>query len=167
MTTSITICIARQVLTVHDCDLRVESFPVSTSSYGIGQEINSYKTPLGMHKVKQVIGCDQPIFTRFKARKAIEWFDECPSSDEDLILSRIIQLDGIVEGFNKGLSKDGICVDSHDRYIYIHGTNAEDSIGLPSSIGCIRMRNRDIIKLCDLINNDTLVDIVNNEVAND
>jgi Uncharacterized protein conserved in bacteria len=38
-------------------------------------------------------------------------------------------------------------VDTKSRYIYIHGTHAEDCIGSPASHGCIRMRNDDILEL--------------------
>ena len=62
---------------------------------------------------------------------------------EDLILSRILRLAGLEPGLNQGAG-----IDSYDRYIYIHGTNHEQHLGTPASHGCIRMANRDIIKLC-------------------
>jgi len=42
-------------------------------------------------------------------------------------------------------------VDTYQRYIYIHGTNDEDKIGTPASIGCIRMRNQDIVNLYRMV----------------
>jgi lipoprotein-anchoring transpeptidase ErfK/SrfK len=46
------------------------------------------------------------------------------------------------------------------RYIYIHGTPDEAALGSPASHGCIRMRNRDVIELCDRVRAGTRVEIV-------
>ena len=68
---------------------------------------------------------------------------------EDLVTSRILWLDGIdVENTN-----------TKERYIYIHGTNEEHLIGRPVSHGCIRMRNNDVIRLYQLEDVDTSVEI--------
>ena len=61
-------------------------------------------------------------------------------------------LTGLEEGFNRGGK-----VDSFKRYIYIHGTSEEGRLGTPSSHGCIRMKNKDIIELYDKIKLGTLV----------
>jgi len=61
-----------------------------------------------------------------------------------------------------GRNKGGY-VDSYQRYIYIHGTNHEDQIGTPASIGCIRMRNDDIVKLYRLIEIGTEVNILESD----
>ena len=61
-------------------------------------------------------------------------------------------LDGLELGKNKG---DGI--DSRNRYIYIHGTAEEGLIGKPASDGCIRMYNRDVLELYDLVEEQTQV----------
>ena len=45
------------------------------------------------------------------------------------------------------------------RYIYIHGTPDTEPLGCPSSIGCIRMANRDVVELFDLGPAGTVVDI--------
>ncbi len=37
------------------------------------------------------------------------------------------------------------------RYIYIHGTADTEVIGKPHSHGCIRMRNKDVIELFDMV----------------
>ncbi len=42
----------------------------------------------------------------------------------------------------------------------IHGTNAEDTIGLYSSKGCARMRNKDVEELFDLVVRSTPVEVV-------
>jgi len=37
------------------------------------------------------------------------------------------------------------------RYIYIHGSPDSVPMGKPGSIGCIRMRNHDIVDLFDRV----------------
>ena len=76
-------------------------------------------------------------------------------SDEDHVTSRILWLEGLEEGFNKGGN-----VDSFNRYIYIHGTPEEGLIGKKASHGCIRMFNHDVIELYDLVQEGTKVNIV-------
>jgi len=90
-----------------------------------------------------------PIGTVFKGRRPIAASVD-RSAEEDLITSRILWLDGLDE--NNANTKE--------RYIYIHGTNHEHSIGQPTSNGCIRMRNADVIRLFDLVEAGVLVEIV-------
>ena len=59
---------------------------------------------------------------------------------------------GLEPGFNEGGS-----VDTHDRYIYIHGTGDQGSIGRPDSHGCIHLGDADLILLFDLLPGGTLV----------
>jgi len=42
-------------------------------------------------------------------------------------------------------------IDSYDRSIYLHGTNQEQLLGEPASHGCIRLSNRDVMELYDLV----------------
>jgi lipoprotein-anchoring transpeptidase ErfK/SrfK len=82
-------------------------------------------------------------------------FSEIPADDADhrnLITSRILWLRGLEPGVNQGGD-----VDSHARYIYIHGTQREDMIGKPMSAGCVLMRNTDIIELYDEVRTGDLV----------
>ena len=55
-------------------------------------------------------------------------------------------LEGLEPGFNRGGN-----VDSHERYIYIHGTADQASIGRPASHGCIHLADADLIPLFDLL----------------
>ena len=64
----------------------------------------------------------------------------------DWILSRILWLSGRELGRNR-LGD----VDTMRRYIYIHGSPDTAEMGKPGSIGCIRMRNKDIAELFDLV----------------
>jgi lipoprotein-anchoring transpeptidase ErfK/SrfK len=45
------------------------------------------------------------------------------------------------------------------RYVYIHGSPDTTPMGCPGSIGCIRMRNADIVELFDLVPPYTAVNI--------
>ena len=98
------------------------------------------KTPLGRFRVAEKFGADAPVGTVFKSREPVGSQGEHPS-DDDLVLSRILWLDGL-EPHN---------ANTRDRFIYIHGTNHEHKIGEIASHGCIRMRNVDLIELFDLI----------------
>ena len=78
-------------------------------------------------------------------------FSELSSEEQtrNLITTRILWLRGLEPGYNLGTNAAGEVVDSHDRYIYIHGTNHENRIGTPFSGGCIEMNNLDVLRLYD------------------
>jgi hypothetical protein len=92
----------------------------------------------------------------FKARVPTgRHFSEIAGGESDhlnLITSRILWLRGLEPGVNQGGD-----VDTHDRYIYLHGTQREDVIGQPISAGCVLMRNIDIIELYDEVRTGDLV----------
>ena len=138
-----------QSLNLFRDDELVFAAPISTSRFGIGFEIGSRKTPTGRFRILEKIGGQAPIGTVFKGRRPVA----APvdrSAESDLITSRILWLDGLDE--NNANTKE--------RYIYIHGTNHAKSIGQPSSHGCIRMRDADVIQLFDLVELGALVEIV-------
>ena len=128
------------------------SFPVSTAKKGIGSEPDSNKTPLGWHRICQKIGDNAESGTHFVGRKPTGrvWKSSDPVEEKNLVLTRIHWLDG-EEDHNKT---------SKDRYIYIHGTNQEDLIGLPASHGCVRLRNADMMALHDMVHTGTPVTIL-------
>ena len=141
----------KQQLDLYDGDDELlQQYPVSTSKYGAGSENGSEKTPLGLHRIKDKIGGAMPVNEVFIGRVPHGNLDECKERGvelpDDVIMSRVLWLDGMEPGRNQG----GY-VDTYQRYIYIHGTNDEDSIGTPSSIGCIRMRNADVVDLYRLV----------------
>ena len=125
-------------------------FVISSSSYGTGSNKNSFQTPLGKHIIFKKIGKSLPVNAILKGRKwngAIANIISDPiDTDYDHITSRILWLDGLEVGKNKGLD-----VDSMSRYIYIHGTAEEGLLGKPASDGCIRMYNSEVIELFDLV----------------
>ena len=141
-----------QQMTLFHNDLSVCSFPVSTSGYGVGNRINSFMTPTGIHLIKEKIGSGAPSGMIFKDRKSSGKIWTAETNEENLILTRILRLKGLEPGINLGSG-----IDSFKRYIYIHGTNREDLIGTPFSHGCICMKNDDIIRLFDSVEEETIV----------
>ena len=123
-------------------------YPVSTSRFGLGSRSGSFKTPTGHFRVAEKIGAGMPIGTAFKSRRPVKATKKLLQED-DLVMTRILWLDGL-ERRN---------ANTHDRYIYIHGTNHEESIGVPDSHGCIRMRNADVAELFDLVAEGAPVEI--------
>ena len=136
-----------------------EIYRVSTSAYGTGSKVNSFKTPLGRHKISEKIGEALPEGAILKGRKwtgAIANIITEPIDTEfDLVTSRILWLTGLEVGKNQGPG-----VDSKSRYIYIHGTAEEGLIGKPASDGCVRMYNDDVITLFDKVDTNTEVLII-------
>ena len=130
----------------------------ATGANGAGSESGSYKTPLGWHSVAERIGDGAPWGQIFRSRNADGGVWN-PGDDvtSDMVLTRILTLNGEEPGFNQGRNADGVNVDSHDRCIYIHGTNGESRIGTPSSHGCIRMLNDDVITLFNRVPEGTPV----------
>lgn len=124
----------------------VATYTVSTSRFGLGSRAGSNKTPLGRHAVAQKFGAGEPLGAVFEGRRPTGRVAEVlgPGVDveEDLITTRILWLDGLEPGLNRGPG-----IDSKSRYIYIHGTNEEGLLGRPASHGCIRMSNRDVREL--------------------
>lgn len=139
-----------QFLAVYQGGSYFTIFPVSTSRLGLGEQINTFKTPRGFHEICERYGDELPIGAEFKSREFTGTIlppSQFRSNEGDKILSRILRLTGKVPGFNV----DGT-VDSYERMIYLHGTNQEQFVGVkPSSHGCIRMKNRDIISLFDQV----------------
>ena len=155
---SVEISISEQRLYLFEDNKLIRSYPVSSSAYGEGQVENSLKTPLGMHMIKSKIGTNVAKYHFFVSREHISQkvkiIHENVDSEDDFITSRIMWLDGLKEGFNKGTN-----VDSFNRYIYIHGTHEEGLIGKKASHGCIRMLNHDVLELYKLVPEETTVNI--------
>lgn len=145
----IVVDVARQTLRVMHGRRVAARFPVSTSRFGLGSAEGSLKTPTGKFRVAQKIGEGAPPWTIFRSR--IDTGEiASPGGDEDLVLTRILTLDGLEPHNANTLS----------RYIYIHGTNQENLIGSPASHGCIRLRNDDMVELFGLVPEGTPVRIV-------
>ena len=150
----------------------LQEYMISTSKYGLGNKNESFQTPIGIHKISKKIGNLCPIFTVFKGRAPLgdnltlselekpineKYRKKYLKGCEDVITSRIMWLEGIEEGVNKGGN-----VDTYSRYIYIHGTAHEELIGKEASHGCIRMRNDNVIELFEKVKKNTYVLILGN-----
>jgi L,D-transpeptidase-like protein len=129
----------------------VKKMSCSTSRFGIGQTEGSNQTPLGLHRIAEKIGTGKPPGTVFKSRRVTGHTSQ-PEFADAKITTRILWLEGLEPGFNRGGN-----VDSHARYIYIHGTADQKSIGRPASHGCIHLADADLIPLFDLLPSGTLV----------
>lgn len=139
-----------QRLELYKSNKLIFSTVISTGANGIGQQNGSGKTPLGWHQVFEKYGDNACENTVFRGRKATgEIYDSAlklKMPNRDWILTRILRLKGLEPGFNLGGE-----VDTYQRYIYLHGTPDDTILGKPGSKGCIRMNNKDIIYLYDLI----------------
>ncbi len=143
--------VARQTLILKDADNKtVFETRVATAKKGVGEVRHSECTPRGMHKIRAKIGTGMPANTVFVGRRPTgEIYSpqlRALFPQRDWILTRILWLSGLEVGKNR-LGN----VDSMRRYIYIHGAPDEDPMGIPSSHGCIKMRNADVIALFDYV----------------
>jgi lipoprotein-anchoring transpeptidase ErfK/SrfK len=157
----IVVNISKQKLQLFKKGKLKKSYIISTSKKGAGQQAGSRKTPVGLHKICEKIGENAPQYAIFKGRKFTGgiWPKETPRymHTKDYIVTRILRLEGLEPGINKGRNNSGILVDSKDRTIYIHGTTMEWKLGSPSTIGCIHMKSKDVVKLFDEVSVGTLV----------
>lgn len=140
----------QQIMDVYEGENHIRQYRVSTGKKGIGEISGSEQTPRGRHKIRAKIGHQQAENTVFIGRRPTGEIYQPSMRKEhphrDWILTRIMWLSGLEPGFNR-LGN----VDTMRRYIYIHGCPDEDEMGIPSSHGCVKMRNSDIIELFDLI----------------
>ncbi len=156
--TAILIRLSSQTLELVEDGTTVATFPVSTSVKGPGERLGSEQTPRGMHCIKEMIGANLPAGSVFVGRQPTGEICSAGSHaahpTRDWILSRIMWLEGLEEGRNRGGD-----VDTFARYIYIHGTPDDRPMGVAESHGCIRMRNDDVIALFDRVRIGTPVEI--------
>lgn len=154
--------VTTQKLELYVCGKKMKAYTISTGKKGVGQKEGSCQTPLGLHRIAQKIGAKAPAYTIFQGRKNTGeiWRHQKKYEDQDLVLTRILWLEGEEEGFNRGCDESGVLVDSHERYIYIHSTNHEDELGSPTSKGCVRMSAAGMIDLFNHVNEGDLVWIV-------
>ena len=150
---------AKQELSVLDGDKVLKRYAVSTARNGLGEKNGSFCTPRGRHIIRAKIGAGQPLGAVFVRRRPTGevWTPELHAQypGRDWILTRILWLSGKEPGRNR-LGD----VDTMRRYIYIHGSHDLAEMGKPGSIGCVRMRSREIVELYDLVPPYTPVEIV-------
>jgi lipoprotein-anchoring transpeptidase ErfK/SrfK len=144
----IQISVRDQRLTLKNGRKKIAAYPISTSRFGLGSKEGSFKTPTGKFRIAEKIGEGMRSGTVFKSRRPVKATKKMLSKD-DLVMTRILWLDGL-EPRN---------ANTHDRYVYIHGTNHEEEIGTAASHGCVRMKNGDVVELFDQVTEGTPVEI--------
>jgi lipoprotein-anchoring transpeptidase ErfK/SrfK len=144
----IQISVREQRLTLKNGRKKIATYPISTSRFGLGSQEGSFKTPTGKFRIAEKIGCGMPARTVFKSRQPVKATKKMLRED-DLVMTRILWLDGL-EPRN---------ANTHDRYVYIHGTNHEEEIGTATSHGCVRMKNEDVVELFERVTEGTPVEI--------
>lgn len=159
----ILIHIKAQTLALYNDDTMIKQYSISTAKNGVGSRQDSGCTPLGQHAIAQKIGADAPKHAVFIGRVPTGEVYESSLGTQypmrDWILSRILWLNGLEEGINKGRDEHGGC-DTFERYIYIHGTPDSEPMGAPYSHGCIRMHSDEVIELFELVEVGTPVTII-------
>ncbi|MDE2349446.1 MAG: L,D-transpeptidase [Gammaproteobacteria bacterium] len=147
----VVISAALQTASVYEDGVLARTLRCSTSRFGVGQVEGSYRTPLGLHRVAEKIGDGEPAGTVFKGRRVVGHTAEAAFADAT-ITTRILWLEGLEPGVNQGGT-----VDSHARFIYIHGTSDQAVIGRPASHGCILLADADLLWLFDRLPLQSLV----------
>ena len=147
----IEISVSRQILQLwSEAGQLLKEYKVSSAAKGVGEQMGSYQTPRGRHRIRARIGAGLPLGAVLRGRRPTG--EICTPDlmaaqpDRDWILTRILWLCGEELGKNRGGQ-----VDTMRRYVYIHGTPDATTIGVPGSHGCIRMRNADMVELFDRV----------------
>ncbi len=143
------VSIETQTLSIYEDGGETGAFRVSTSRNPPSCVENSFGTPTGLHRIREKIGAKARIGTVFKGRVDIgKLYSELSEEEQsrNLVTTRILWLEGLEPGINQGPG-----CDSHERYIYFHGTNHEGKLGEPASGGCIQLSNQSIIELFDTV----------------
>ena len=151
---SIVVSVPDQTLALIDKGVVTARFPVSTSKFGLGDNPNSYATPLGSMEIASKIGGNAPMGAVFKSRKLTGEILPPNARGRDPIVTRILWLRGLEKANARAYS----------RNIYIHGTPVEKLIGRPVSYGCIRMRSRDVARVFGAVGVRTRVAVLNTKL---
>lgn len=143
------VSVPQQRMFVYRDGALIREYSVSTSKFGTGDEKGSNRTPLGNFRIARKIGDDAPAGAVFKSRKPTGEVLPPNAPGRDPIVTRILWLKGLEDGN----------ANAYKRYIYIHGTPEESTIGTPASYGCVRMKSPDIIDLFNIVGNGARVRI--------
>ncbi|MEP6671667.1 MAG: L,D-transpeptidase [Chthoniobacter sp.] len=147
----IIISVPDQRLVLMENGVLVGHYPISTSKFGLGDQPNSYATPLGTLEVAAKVGDGAPLGAVFKGQHFTGEVLRANAPGRDPIVTRILHLRGL----------DASNCRAFDRGIYIHGTPEESNIGRPASYGCIRMRSRDVVRIFAAVPVGTKIEVVN------
>lgn len=158
------VSIADQRMQLREDGMLIREYAISTAKNGPGEVKHSECTPRGWHKIRAKIGADAPLNTVFVGRRATGEIctpELCTQQPQrDWMLTRIMWLSGLEPGKNR-LGE----VDTMQRYIYIHGCPDDDALDSPSSHGCIKMKNEDVVELFDRVEAGTRVYITEQKMS--
>lgn len=130
-------------------------YPISTSKFGVGDGVGTYRTPLGAMYVSAKLGDGLAAGAVIKSRIATGEVLAPNAPGRDPIVSRVLWLRG----------KEDQNRNARERCIYIHGTAEEKRIGRRASFGCIRMKSKDVIALYARVHIGTPVKITEKRIA--
>jgi lipoprotein-anchoring transpeptidase ErfK/SrfK len=153
--TAVIVSVRDQAMAVIRDGVRVKTYPVSTSKFGLGDRPSSYGTPLGSMRIAQKIGAGLKPGAVLKHRQATGEVLRPNTPGRDPIVSRILWLRGLESQNARAFA----------RKIYIHGTADERHIGSPASYGCIRMKSRDVIRVFEQLPVGTKVEVVKTSIS--
>ncbi|MFW5659434.1 MAG: L,D-transpeptidase family protein [Bacteroidota bacterium] len=153
---------ATQRMYLYENGERTRTFVISTCKHGLRNRKGWQGTPTGLHRIKEKHGDGLPLGAVLDSREftgdTARIYTDKTDVPDDLITTRILWLQGLEPGHNRGGD-----VDTYERYIYIHGTPEEGLLGTPASHGCIRMKNRAVLALFKRLPVGTLVYIVDSQ----
>jgi len=149
--TAVVVSVPDQELAVVRDGLKVATYPVSTSKFGVSDRPRSYGTPIGSMQIAAKIGQGAPIGSVFKNRQRTGEILRPNAPGRDPIVTRILWLKG----------NEARNCQAFGRNIYIHGTPEERKIGRPASYGCIRMRSKDVVRVFESVPVGAKVEVVN------
>jgi hypothetical protein len=152
------VSVVQQTLDHFRSGKHLRTYKVSTARAGVGCVAESLCTPTGLHRILERIGAGALQGMVFKARVPTGTLSkDWPTVEDNLITTRILRLDGLEAGYNKGTNAQGQSVDTHSRFVYIHGTNQAAKLGQPNSHGCILLSDDDVTELFEAVPSGTLV----------
>ncbi len=157
----ITIDVLTKKLTVH-----AQSYDVKFSTAGFSCIQDTKMSPYGLHKAVELVGHNADPLQSFSSRNPTKIYQEGDLAP--IITTRIIRIRGCENGVNSGYDVHGRCVDTFDRFVYIHGV-PESLFNEPNytSAGCFILKPLDMIDVFNAIrghhlNNETIyISIIN------
>jgi hypothetical protein len=146
----------RLVISVHDQrmtllkgQVSVAQYLVSTAKNGVGEAIDSGRTPRGRHAIAEKIGAGAVIGTVFEDLQPTNEIVAVNTTGRWPVATRILRMRGL-EDKNQA---------TFERLIYLHGSPVENLLGTPASGGCIRMRSEEIVDLFERVEVGTEISI--------
>jgi hypothetical protein len=146
----------RLVVSVHDQQMTllqgakpITRYMISTARNGVGEVVDSGRTPRGRHVIAEKIGAGVAIGTVFEDRLPTNAIVAVNTPGETPIVTRILRMRGLEDRNQSTL----------DRFIYLHGSPVENLLGKPVSGGNIRMRSTDIVDLFERVEVGTEITI--------